>query len=347
MSILFDNAYDNHFSKYVFEPITSRDNLGKAVRSYIKDPALNIPDTFIKYESSFFDPDKKFLLNQFLPNQATKDFPLPQSFKFNKENVNEKLSMGLSIKTGDFYYFKKHGYSSFLTPDFVWDRDIIWVFDPCRIGGQGKTTWAKLIYEKFGCVGLNWAKSDDLLYARSTCPQYDITICDFTRSKPKQIDSYGVYSSADMEVMKNALYLSTKYESGTVRTRPPFMIAFSNTLPTIVQMSQDRWKILRIGNVTKMLIPMSKTQVNFFWSDYVVYLKEKEVYDKLNDAKQQKKAKKGFNNGYFDKQPIKVDEKPFFDPMSDNLETVHAVYSDNVPFKQYVPSDYLLFEYGD
>jgi hypothetical protein len=154
------------------------------------------------------------------------------------------------------------------------------------------------------------------------------------------IDSTSIYSV--IEYMKNGLFFVGKYESTAIRTLPPFVVCFSNSLPDTTSMSSDRWMIYRVGNHSKMLIPMNKVQTRYFWADYSNYLSKKEEAEGALDTAKERKEKRD------NPPPAEVnDTGSFFNPYTSNYKTVHKTLKSQAQYPAYVPSEHLLFEFGD
>ncbi len=69
-----------------------------------------------------------------------------------------------------------------------------------------------------------------------------LVIMDVPRSKS------GYVSYTGMEEIKNACFLSSKYEVAQYVGAHPHMLVFANTPPEWHKMSGDRWKVFRIVN---------------------------------------------------------------------------------------------------
>lgn len=139
---------------------------------------------------------------------------------------------------------------------------------------------------------LSWESQRDLFYARKMNQDKDTVIFDFTRSVPKFVDLNETLSA--VEQIKNGAIFASKWESDSFLTDPPHVICFSNYLPQEPgAISFDRWKLCRLGNKTKQLIPMCETQANDFIIDHVHF--ETQLNEILGKNKNKKKIKKKFN----------------------------------------------------
>ena len=124
------------------------------------------------------------------------------------------------------------------------DRTIYWVVG--RVGNEGKTFIQKYIHKLFGSRRVLKSevnsKKADIAYILSqeslTCK--DIFLFNLLRS---DIDvAYGL-----LENLKDGYLISSKYRSKPLKIQTPnTVIVFSNSLPTITQLSDDRWKVYEI-----------------------------------------------------------------------------------------------------
>lgn len=113
-------------------------------------------------------------------------------------------------------------------------RAIIWVYD--EQGNTGKSAMADHLLS-----GGNWqvfsnGKTADVAHAWNG----EHVIFDLARSQQDHIN-YEV-----MEQIKNGRIFSAKYESMTKIYARPHLVVFSNSMPDLTKMSQDRWHIYRI-----------------------------------------------------------------------------------------------------
>ena len=115
-------------------------------------------------------------------------------------------------------------------------RQIVWIYD--SEGGKGKTHLAKYIVGEFGAFYCRGGKTADIAYAYN----YEkIVLFDYTRDHEEYVN-YGV-----LEMFKDGMVVSSKYESTLKMTNPPHVIVFSNFEPDRTKMSADRWNIININ----------------------------------------------------------------------------------------------------
>lgn len=115
-------------------------------------------------------------------------------------------------------------------------RQIVWIYD--SVGGKGKTHLAKYIVGEFGAFYCRGGKTADIAYAYN----YEkIVLFDYTRDHEEYVN-YGV-----LEMFKDGMVISPKYESVLKMTDPPHVIVFSNFEPDRSKMSADRWNVINIS----------------------------------------------------------------------------------------------------
>lgn len=146
-------------------------------------------------------------------------------------------------------------------------------------GNKGKSIYVKKQVFERKAILLSWDDPSHVLYIASQLEGPNTIFFDLTKAKPYKIDTAAFYST--IELLKNGLYVSTKYESKVVCQRIPHIIVFSNQMPHLASLSIDRWKLGRIGNQSNQLYWMSTEQVD-------------ELVDELNIATMRRKLKEDF-----------------------------------------------------
>lgn len=120
-------------------------------------------------------------------------------------------------------------------------RSVRWYYDPA--GGSGKTEFCRF-YLSGNATTLYFTggTSRDISYQvmRARLPPRVILI-NFTRQQE------GKVSYSAIETIKDGLVSSTKYEGGTRLFPHPHIVIFSNWLPDLGQLTQDRWHIYAIA----------------------------------------------------------------------------------------------------
>lgn len=120
-------------------------------------------------------------------------------------------------------------------------RSVRWYYDPA--GGAGKTEFCRFYIAKHATtLYFTGGTSRDISYQvmRARLPPRVILI-NFTRQQEGKIS----YSA--IESIKDGLINTTKYEGGTRLFPHPHIVIFSNWLPDLGQLTQDRWHIYAIS----------------------------------------------------------------------------------------------------
>lgn len=142
-----------------------------------------------------------------------------------------------TLKINDFHNIFIHLWGIYNTvPD---RRKIYYVLD--KIGGIGKTTWAKWMISKYEDVCyISLTKSSDIVMAAQD--YYKLYIIDICRSTGE----FAPYNA--IEQLKNGLIQDAKLkkEIRTVNCAPPHIIILSNSVPNVHSLSKDRWMIYEI-----------------------------------------------------------------------------------------------------
>jgi len=125
-------------------------------------------------------------------------------------------------------------------------RKIIWYVD--TIGGCGKTTFAKYLLSKGDCAYFLNSKTSDIAHAYNG---ERTVIFDYTRSMD------GHLNMSIVEMIKNGLVFSPKYDSCNKINATPHVVCFSNFEPDQSTLSADRWDIRHL-NKEMCVYPMVK-----------------------------------------------------------------------------------------
>lgn len=115
-------------------------------------------------------------------------------------------------------------------------RKVYWYYDP--VGNAGKTYLAKYLIDNHNAFYSCGGKAMDITYSYNYQP---IVILDYVRDAQDYVN-YSV-----LEMFKNGLIQSNKYESTLKRINPPHLIIFANFLPDETKMSADRWVITQLS----------------------------------------------------------------------------------------------------
>lgn len=119
-----------------------------------------------------------------------------------------------------------------------YDRHIHWYYDP--IGGRGKSSLAKYMYYHHKILTLTIGKCSDILNLVSKFQNRPMYMFDIARSVPSSAMTE-IYTA--IEYVKSGYFINTKYDTCPVIMDTPHVIVFSNHLPKMSALSQDRWKI--------------------------------------------------------------------------------------------------------
>jgi len=106
-------------------------------------------------------------------------------------------------------------------------------------GGNGKTYLAKYLHVNKKAFYATNGKSADIIYAFDESI-YDIIVFDFTRD----YENYINYSI--LEQFKNGLLFSPKFNSTVKITTGKKVVVFSNFIPDVSKLSEDRWSIVEL-----------------------------------------------------------------------------------------------------
>lgn len=118
------------------------------------------------------------------------------------------------------------------------DRIIHWWYDN---GNQGKTAFCRyMLVNHHACV-LSNGPTSDIAFALPRDPK--IILFNIPRDREARTN-YGV-----LEMIKDGLIFSGKYESRTKVFNTPVLVIFSNFLPDVTKLSTDRWSIFNIDDM--------------------------------------------------------------------------------------------------
>jgi hypothetical protein len=117
------------------------------------------------------------------------------------------------------------------------DRTIYWVWS--NKGKLGKTNFCKYLMTKYNFGFFMNAKTADIAYYANETMNEAYCI-NYTRSNEDKIN----YSA--LEMLKDGLIFSGKFESCAAIMDSPFIVCFANFEPEIKMLSEDRWKIINI-----------------------------------------------------------------------------------------------------
>lgn len=128
------------------------------------------------------------------------------------------------------------------TPD---DRKVYWYWD--RTGNSGKTSLAKHICLRYkSAIYLNGCSRDVLCAISKQLEERDVDIAIFGLSR----QDYNQISYKSLEILKDGIGFSGKYESGMFMCGAMHVIVFANFPPILSHLSIDRWQIVNIADDT-------------------------------------------------------------------------------------------------
>lgn len=116
-------------------------------------------------------------------------------------------------------------------------RSIYWFWEP--VGNVGKSTLCKYLAYKHNAI-LCSGNAKDIYNHILKQKSIKIVIIDIPRVSQDHI------SYAAIESIKNGFIYSGKYEGGQKIFNSPHVIVFANQEPDYSNMSQDRWKVIRV-----------------------------------------------------------------------------------------------------
>lgn len=130
------------------------------------------------------------------------------------------------------------------------DRTIAWIWEPN--GAVGKTALVRHLVCTRDDVLVLGGKSSDMAFAiqsylstKGYGPK--CIVLNLVRSREAYVSYEGI------EMAKDGIGFSPKYESGMFCIDPPHIIVFANWQPDLAQMSADRWVIREVTNKETVL----------------------------------------------------------------------------------------------
>jgi len=127
-------------------------------------------------------------------------------------------------------------------------RQITWIYD--KVGRNGKTVLANKMVLNLNAVKFTNSSSKDIIYAYNGEP---IILFDLERTQEEKIN-YQV-----MESILDPIIFSAKYGSEIkYRASGGILIVFANFLPKLYALSLDRWRIIKLDNLTLTKMTLSE-----------------------------------------------------------------------------------------
>lgn len=193
------------------------------------------------------DPDGELFST--LPNVPSADTTgaVPVVHRYTAEQL-------LCIKRDEFFTWQE---SLFLRLQGVADdRTVHWYWE--RVGRTGKTAFSKFMVHHHRALYIMGKTADILHGVVSFDEKYkvhpSIIIFDIPRCQS------GFINYQAIEVLKNGMGFSGKYESAGLLFPPPHMVIFANEPPDETKLSADRWHIVEIETGTLDTYPLAPTE---------------------------------------------------------------------------------------
>lgn len=228
-----------------FEEVTSR-QLSQLLKSFCKKFTFQAERSESGYEhwqgefscitKEYFNPLKNFLGFNKIHLEPTKNLFAAQRYCSKTETrfegpYTEKSSF-IKIIENLYPWQASLEQELLVEPD---DRKIIWYAD--MTGGLGKTQFAKYMSVKHKATVLCNAKTSDIAHAIEDNPKIIIFLL------PRSSESYFNYGA--LEMVKDGMIFSAKYDSHMKVFEAPHVVVFSNFEPHVHELTQDRWDIRR------------------------------------------------------------------------------------------------------
>lgn len=122
------------------------------------------------------------------------------------------------------------------------DRDVYWFCD--HTGNVGKSSFSKYLVYKHNAIYIDEGDKKDISFYISEQIKNDKEIEIVLFDIPRANENRCSYKS--IEAIKGGMMFSSKYESGSIIFNSPHLFVFSNFLPEMSKLSNDRWKIFEI-----------------------------------------------------------------------------------------------------
>lgn len=126
------------------------------------------------------------------------------------------------------------------------DRKITWYYD--QKGNSGKSSLSKYLYYHHNIITLTIGKASDILNLVYKLQGRTMYIFDISRTVTQGVMTE-IYAA--MEAVKNGYFVNTKYDTGVCCMQRPHVIVFSNLLPKLSALSQDRWDIRDLSQMSQ------------------------------------------------------------------------------------------------
>ncbi len=126
-------------------------------------------------------------------------------------------------------------------------RKVHWYYD--ELGGKGKSCFSKYMYFHHKIPTITFGDAKDLLHMVSKFQNRRGYIFDLSRTRSSKTSFNEIYCA--IESIKNGYFINCKYDSDIVCMSTPHIIVFSNHLPNRSCLSQDRWSIHDLSQMSQ------------------------------------------------------------------------------------------------
>ena len=153
--------------------------------------------------------------------------------------IDDKINQSRLITEWMLYPWQRALLAEYLHETNQHNRDVIWITDPK--GWAGKTEFSRYLRYNYGAMIIG-GKAADLKFAIKnhfdTANRYPtLIILDVSRADRSLVSYSG------LEDVKDGMFFSTKYESGSLTTSyTPHVIVMANFSPDRDKLSADRWR---------------------------------------------------------------------------------------------------------
>ena len=132
------------------------------------------------------------------------------------------------------------------------DRIIHWIYD--KEGNSGKSVFCKFLCVRHNAFMIS-NKSTDMKAGVTAAIGKGLPVKLILVDIPRSVD-LKFLSYTGIEEVKNGCFFSPKYESGMCVFNTPHIFIFSNELPEIDKITNDRWRIWGIDSQFRYLLPI-------------------------------------------------------------------------------------------
>lgn len=160
------------------------------------------------------------------------------------------------------------------------DRKVIWI---CNIKGNvGKSKWQKWMSWKHGAERVPLGTATQLKTSVADMPANTIYMIDLPRVRGSQESQHDLFSAIE-EIKNGWVYAAMYGKPHELKMKPPHVIVFSNELPDMSCLSEDKWAIYNLPDRDSNLVgPLTEEQIARMRYNS---LKRKREQQKIADAR--------------------------------------------------------------